>query len=172
MVLEGLLVNVSYVDLVLLLLIIGPWVLVLRLGKEQKKVAELTQEIAALQQQQQDLQQHFRQGTESLKEALKEVFFDKTRVLTQRITELAKSTIEIRRRYEAMLVEVEGKVDPVKQSLNDNIAKMDASQDAMRRMIWGTSEEVKRLTSHLNAFSQELKKMKEYLRERIIDLEL
>ena len=172
MVLEQLLVNVSYADLALLLLIIGSWALLLRLRKERERGVQLAQEIAALQQQQKDLQEHFRQGSESLKEALKEVLFDKTRALAQRVTELARGITEVRRRSEAMIVEVEGKVEPVKDALSDSVAKIDASHETLRKMIWGTSEEVKKLTSTLNAFSQELKNMKEFLRERTIDLEL
>jgi methyl-accepting chemotaxis protein len=172
MVLEQLLVNVSYVDLALLLLIIASWVFLFRLRKEREKTALLTKEIEALQQQQKDLQEHFRQGSESLKEALKEVLFDKTRALAQRLTEVARGITEIRQRNEAILAEVEGKVEPVKEALSDSVAKFDASHEALRKVIWGTSEEVKKITSTLHAFSQELKQMKEFLRERSIDLEL
>jgi len=172
MVLDQLLVNVSYVDLALLLLIIGSWALLLRLRKERERTAQLAQEIAALAQQQKDLQEHFKQGSESLKEALKGILFDKTRALAQRVTELARGITEIRQRNEAILAEVEGKVEPVKDALSDSVAKFDASQEALRKMIRGTGEEVKRLTSILNAFSHELKQMKEFLRERSIDLEL
>jgi methyl-accepting chemotaxis protein len=172
MVLEQLLVNVSYVDLALLLFIIASWVFLFRLRKEREKTALLTKEIEALQQQQKDLQEHFRQGSESLKEALKEVLFDKTRALAQRLTEVARGITEIRQRNEAILAEVEGKVEPVKEALSDSVAKFDASHEALRKVIWGTSEEVKKITSTLHAFSQELKQMKEFLRERSIDLEL
>jgi translation elongation factor EF-1beta len=172
MVLEQLLANVSYVDLALLLLIIASWVPIFRLRKEREKTAQLTQEIAALQQQQKDLQEHFKQGSESLKEALKEVLFDKTRALAQRVTELARGITEIRQRNEAIIAEVEGKVEPVKEALSNSVAKFDASHEALRKMIWGTGEEVKKITSGLHAFSQELKQMKEFLRERSIDLEL
>ena len=172
MVLEQLLVNVSYVDLALLLFIIASWVFLFRLRKEREKTALLTKEIEALQQQQKDLQEHFRQGSESLKEALKEVLFDKTRALAQRLTEVARGITEIRQRNEAILAEVEGKVEPVKEALSDSVAKFDASHEALRKVIWGTSEEVKKITSTLQAFSQELKQMKEFLRERSIDLEL
>ena len=172
MVLEQLLVNVSYVDLALLLLIIGSWVLLFQLRKERERTAQLAQEIAALQQQQKELQEQFKQGSESLKEALKQVLFDKTRALAQRVTELARGVTEIRQRSEAILREVEGKVDPVKEALGDSVAKFDASHEALRKMIWGTSEEVKKLTSTLNALSHELRNMKEFLRERSIDLEL
>jgi methyl-accepting chemotaxis protein len=172
MVVDQLLANVSYVDLALLLLIIGSWALLLRLRKERKQTAQLAEEIAALAQQQKDLQEHFRQGSESLKEALKGVLFDKTRALAQRVTELAKGITEIRQRNEAMIAEVEGKVEPVKEALNDSVAKFNASHEALRKMIWGTAEDVKKITSTLHAFSQELKQMKEFLRERSIDLEL
>jgi len=172
MVLEQLLVNVSYVDLALLLLIIGCWVLVFRLRKEREKTAHLTQEIAALQQAQKDLQEHFKQGSESLKEALKQVLFDKTRALAQRVTELARGITEMRERNQALLAEVEGKVEPVKEALGASVAKFHASHEALRKMIWGTGEEMKKITSTLQAFSQELKQMKEFLRERSIDLEL
>lgn len=172
MVLEQLLVNVSYVDLALLLLIIASWVLLFRLRKEREKTAHLTTEIEALHQRQKDLQEQFKQGSESLKEALKEVLSDKTRALAQRVAELARGITEIRQRNEAILVEVEGKVEPVKEALTDSVAKFDASHEALRKMVWGTGEEVKRTTSTLQAFSQELKQMKEFLRERSIDLEL
>lgn len=172
MVLAQLLPNVSYVDLALFLLIVGCWVLLLRLRKERERTAQLAQEIAALQQQQKELQEHFKQGSESLKEALKGVLFDKTRALAQRVTELARGITEIRQRSEAIVHEVEGKVDPVKEALGDSVAKFETSHEALRKMIWGTSEEVKRLTATLKAFSHELKNMKEFLRERSIDLEL
>jgi uncharacterized membrane-anchored protein YhcB (DUF1043 family) len=172
MVLEQLGSNVSYVDLALLVLIIGAWVLIFRLRQEREKTAQLTQEIAALQQQQKELQGHFQQGSESLKVALKEVLFDKTRALAQRVTELARGVTRIRQRNEAIIAEVEGKVEPIKEALSDSVAKFDASHEALRKMIWGTGEEVKKITSTLHAFSQELKQMKEFLRERSIDLEL
>jgi len=172
MVLEQLLVNVSYVDLALLLLVIASWVFLFRLRKEREKTAQLTKDIEALQQQQKDLQEHFKQGSESLKEALKEVLFDKTRALAQRLTEVARGITEIRQRNEAILAEVEGKVEPVKEALSSSVAKFDASHDALRKMIWSTGEEVKKIASTLQAFSHELKQMKEFLRERSIDLEL
>jgi peptidoglycan hydrolase CwlO-like protein len=172
MVLERLLVNFSYADLALLLLIIASWVFLFRLHRERAKTAQLIREIEALRQEQKDLQEQFKHGGESLKEALKEILSDKTRVLVQRVTELARGMSEIRQRNEAILVEVEGKVDPVKEALTDSVAKFDASHEALRKMIWGTGEEVKRTTSTLQAFSQDLKQMKEFLRERSIDLEL
>jgi phytoene/squalene synthetase len=172
MVLERLLANVSYVDLALLLLIAGSWALLFRLHKEREKTAQLTQEIATLHQQQKDLQEHCERGSESMKEALKEVLFDKTKALAQRVTEVARGISEVRRRNEAIIAEVEGKVEPVKEALGDSVAKFDASHEALRKMIWGTNEDVKKLTSALLAFSQELKQMKEFLRERSIDLEL
>jgi len=172
MILEHLLVNVSYVDLALLLLIIASWVFLFRLRREREKTAQLTKEIEALRQQHKDLQEHFKQGSESLKEALKEVLFDKTRALAQRVTEVARGITEIRQRNEAILAEVEGKVEPVKDALSDSVAKFDSSHEALRKMIWSNGEEVKKITSTLQAFSQELKQMKEFLRERSIDLEL
>jgi uncharacterized protein YoxC len=170
--LEGLLGKASYIDAVLLALIIVALIVVLLRRKETKRVGEMTREIAALQKQLNDLQEQFKQGSESLKEALKEVLFDKTRGLAQRVTELSKNMTEIRHRNEAMITEVEGKVDPLKASFNESVGKLDASHDAMRKMIWDTSAEVKRLTSRLNAFAQEVKKMKDFVRERSIDLEL
>jgi DNA repair exonuclease SbcCD ATPase subunit len=172
MVLEQLRFNVSYVDLALLVLIIAAWVLLFRLLKERGKTARLTREIAALQQQQKELQEQFKHGSESLKEALKQVLFDKTRALAQRVTELARGVTRLHQRNEALIAEVEGKVEPVKEALSDSVAKFDASHETLRKMIWGTGEEVKKITSTLHAFSQELKQMKEFLRERSIDLEL
>jgi peptidoglycan hydrolase CwlO-like protein len=170
--LDGLLAHASYVDAVLFLLVVAAWILVLRLRKETRKIREMTREISALQKQLNDLQEQFRQGSESFKEAVKEVLFDKTRGLAQRVTELSKSMSDIRQRNEAMITEVEGKVDPLKASFHESVGKLDASHDAMRKMIWDTSAELKRLASRLNLFSQEVKKMKDFVRERSIDLEL
>jgi septal ring factor EnvC (AmiA/AmiB activator) len=170
--LDRLLASFSYADAVLFLLVIASWVMVLRLWKETKRLGRWMQQIAALQKEQNDHHEQFKQGNESLKEALKEVLFDKTRGLAQRVTELSKNMIELRQKNEAMMVEVEDKVDPLKASLNESMGKLDASHDAMRKMIRDTSEEVKRLTARLGAFSQEVKKMKDFIRERSIDLEL
>jgi DNA repair exonuclease SbcCD ATPase subunit len=172
MVFERLLVGASYADGALFLLIVASWVLVLKFRKKSKKIAEMTREFAALQKQLNDLEEQFKHGSESLKEALKEVLFDKTRGLAQRVTELSRNVGEVRQKNEAMIAEVEGKVDPLKASLNESVSKLDASHDAMRKMIWDTSAELKRLTSRLNAVSQEVKKMKDFVRERGIDLEL
>jgi methyl-accepting chemotaxis protein len=170
--LDGLLADASYVHVVLFLLVIAAWIMLLRLRKETRRIGEMTREISTLQKQMNDLQEQFKQGSESFKEALKEVLFDKTRGLAQRVTELSKNMSEIRQRNDAMITEIEGKVDPLKAALHESVGKLDASHDAMRKMIWDTSAELKRLTSRLSVFSQEVKKMKDFVRERSIDLEL
>jgi DNA repair exonuclease SbcCD ATPase subunit len=169
---ERLLAGANYMDAALFVLIVASWVLLLKFRRESKRIAEMSRELAALQKQLNELHEQFKHGSESLREALKEVLFDKTRGLAQRVTELSRNVGEVRQKNAAMIAEVEGKVDPLKASLNESVSKLDASHDAMRKMIWDTSAELKRLTSRLNAFSQEVKKVKDFVRERSIDLEL
>lgn len=159
----------NLVDAVLLLLIIGSWILMIRVRRSASRQNQETEKkVAALKKYQSELYEDLEGEYESLKETV----FERTKSLTQRLNELSKKLDLLRQRQEAAVAELEGKVEPIRASLDENFSKVNRSQDSLRRVIRENEKEMKRMAADLNGFVNQIKKMKDCIRERTIDLEL
>jgi len=161
--------NVSYIDAILFLTIIGAWFVIVKIQRQkERKIEEAEKKTAALKRYQAELYEHL----ESKFETLKKVLFDKTKDLNKRIDELSRSIDVGRERNVAMMKEINSKIEPLKASFRENFVKVHKSHDRLRKKLQETEQEMEKIADDMNTFFQELQKMKDYVRERTIDLEL
>jgi peptidoglycan hydrolase CwlO-like protein len=146
MITTELLVNASYIDVALLVLIIFFLIRgIVRQGKIKKEIQEETQEkIEALKKYQEDVFEMLSKKHESLEE-----------VLVDRI-----------------MLEIDKKTKPLKASIDEAMDQVKATRDTLRKTMLENEKEMKRMGKEINDFSKEIQKMKDDIRERTIDLEL
>lgn len=75
-------------------------------------------------------------------------------------------------RNQAIRRELELKIGPLRASIDDTAAKFSSSHDAIRKIVQQGKNEIDIMTKDIDIFAQEIQKMKDFIRERIIDLEL
>jgi hypothetical protein len=157
------------VDVVLLFLVIGSWVILLRLQRETKeKLEEAEQRITGLKRNQAEVNENLEKRLQSLKA----VVLEKTNNLVLKTNELVKNLNQLREQSEGIMAEMEGKMGPLKSSLENSLAKINVSQDNMQKIIRENEKEVQGMANSIKTFAIEIKKMKDFIRERTIDLEL
>lgn len=155
MIVTELFVNASYIDLVLLLLIIFSLIMgIMAQRKTKKNTEEIEKKITALQKYQEGMFERLDSGYT----LLKKFFVDKANKLNARLNE----TLE---KNKAVMVEIDNKTKPLKVSLND-------TRDTLRKIVLENEKEMKRIAKELEDFSKEIQRMKDDIQERTIDLEL
>ncbi len=137
MMVTDLLLNGSYIDIALLLLIILS-VLAAIIGQRKAK--------------------------QKMEERI-EVLFDNTNKLKVNDRELSKKINAFFESNEAALSEIDNKMESLKASLSD-------TQDDLNNTVTANQKETQRVEKKLSDFSKEIQKMKEYIREWAIDMEL
>ena len=136
--------------------------------KVKKKMAEIEQKIASLAQFQSDISATFQEEVG----ILKEMVLEKTNPLISKVNELLKKADAMNERNKAIRRELEQEVGPLRASIDDTTAKFRSSNDAMTKIVQQGKSEIEVMTRDIDAFSEEIKKMKDFIRERMIDLEL
>jgi len=157
------------IDIALFIVVFG--ILIFEIAarsKTRKKMAEIEQEIAILDRFQSDISANFEEEVTLLKEML----IEKTTPLTHKLNELSKKARMMHERNEAIRRELERKVGPLRASIEENAAKFSSSHDAIRKIVQQGKNEIDMITRDINNFAHEIQSMKDFIRERIIDLEL
>ena len=157
------------IDLAILLFVFG--ILLFEITsrqKNKKKIAEFEQKIVTLEQFQSDVSASLDQKIYILKEML----LEKTNPLTNRLKELSLKANSMQERSESIRREFEQKVEPIRASVDNSTAKFSSSHDAMRKIVQEGQNEIDRMAKDIDAFAEEIQRMKDFIRERTIDLEL
>ena len=136
--------------------------------KAQQKADELEKRLILLEEQQAAM---FASLEEKVS-ALKEMLFEKTNPLTTKLNELSKKLNAILEKNETIRSEIDGKVNPLKASIVESTNKMKSSHDIMMKIVQKGGNEIERMAKDIDAFALEIKNMKDFIRERTIDLEL
>jgi len=159
----ALLENVSVVDIVLLVLIIVSMIALFKVQKGMKKaMEEIDKEITSIQQYQGEVSK----GLNSKFALLKKDIDDKIQGLTPKFNELIKRvSATLSESKKAAMAEIDNRTNPLKSSLNETRA-------TVTKMLTDNVKELKRMSMEIEAFSKELEKMKDDIRERTFDLEL
>ena len=158
-----------FIDLAILLFVFG--ILLFEITsrqKNKKKIAEFEQKIVTLEQFQSDVSASLDQKIYVLKEML----LEKTNPLTNRLKELSLKANSMQERSESIRREFEQKVEPIRASVDNSTAKFSSSHDAMRKIVQEGQNEIDRMAKDIDAFAEEIQRMKDFIRERTIDLEL
>ena len=136
--------------------------------RARKKIGELEKRIAAVE----EGQTAVFANVEKKADTLKEIVFEKTKPMTTKLNELSKKVSMMLERNEAFRRELEDQIEPVKSSIDATAAKFNTSQDAMRKVVQDGKNEIDRMNKEVEGFKQEIRKVKDFIRDGIIDLEL
>ncbi len=136
--------------------------------KAKKKMAEIEQKIASLAQFQSDISTTFHKEVG----ILKKMVLEKTNPLISKVNELLKKADAMNEKNKAIRRELEQEVGPLRASIDDTTAKFRSSNDTIRKIVQQSKNEIEVMTRDIDAFSEEIQKMKDFIRERMIDLEL
>ena len=157
-----LLVNASYIDVALLVLIVLSFISAgVAQGKMKKKMEETEEKIEPLKKYQEDAFEMLNKKHESLKE-----------VLVDRINKLTAKLNAILKNNEKVMLEIDSKTKPLKASIDDTVDQVKATRDTLRKTMLENEREMKKMGKEISDFSKEIQKMKDDIRERTIDLEL
>ncbi|MGA1865058.1 MAG: hypothetical protein ACMUHX_08350 [bacterium] len=115
------------------------------------------------------------EGFKNLEErldSLRETLFEKVDPLNINLGELSKKTDDLFEKYNSILQEIDKKVEPLQASFDDALAGINSAQEAMNKALKEGEEEIKNMTESIDAFREDIKRIKDFIRERTIDLEL
>jgi methyl-accepting chemotaxis protein len=158
-----------YIDIALGLVVL--LVLFYQMAAQQrarKKIGELEKRIATAEEGQAAVFAHL----EKKANALKEIVFEKTKPMANKLNELSKKANIMLEKNEAVRRELEDQIEPLKASIDATAGKFNSSQDAIRKVVQDGKNEIERMTQEVEGFKQEIKKVKDFIRDGIIDLEL
>ncbi|MBW2580802.1 MAG: hypothetical protein JRD00_07650 [Deltaproteobacteria bacterium] len=136
--------------------------------RTRKGMAELEKNIVTLQHNQAEVFTNL----EDKANAVTEMLFEKTKPLASKVNELSKRANTMLERSEALRQELEDRVGPLQAAIDDSNVKFSSSHDAMRKVVQEGKSEIERMVKELEGFSEEIKEMKNFIRESTIDLEL
>jgi uncharacterized phage infection (PIP) family protein YhgE len=134
----------------------------------RKKLGELEKRIAAAE----EVQEAVFANLEKKANALQEIVFEKTKPMTNKLNELSKKTNIMLEKNQAVRRELEDQIGPLRTSIDETAAKFNSSQDALRKVVQDGKNEIDRITKQVEGFKEEIKKVKDFIRDGIIDLEL
>jgi len=158
-----------YIDIALGLVVL--LVLFYQMAAQQrarKKIGELEKRIAAAE----EVQAEVFANLEKKANALKEIVFEKTKPMTNKLNELSKKTSIMLEKNEAVRRELEDQIGPLRSSIDETAAKFNSSQDAIRKVVQDGKNEIERMAKEVEGFKEEIKKVKDFIRDGIIDVEL
>jgi chromosome segregation ATPase len=158
-----------YIDIALGLVVL--LVLFYQMAAQQrarKKIGELEKRIAAAE----EVQAAVFANLEKKDNALKEIVFEKTKPMTNKLNEFSKKASIMLEKNEAVRRELEDQIGPLRSSIDETAAKFNSSQDAIRKVVQDGKNEIERMTKEVEGFKEEIKKVKDFIRDGIIDLEL
>lgn len=137
-------------------------------ARTRKRLTALEKNIVTLQHNQAEVFTNL----EDKANAVTEMLFEKTKPLASKVNELSKRANTMFERSEALRQELEDRVGPLQAAIDDSNAKFSSSHDAMRKVVQEGKSEIERMVKELEGFSEEIKEMKNFIRESTIDLEL
>ncbi|MGW8208507.1 MAG: hypothetical protein ACWGO2_05805 [Syntrophobacteria bacterium] len=158
-----------YIDIALGLVVL--LVLFYQMAAQQrarKKIGELEKRIAAAE----EVQAAVFANLEKKDNALKEIVFEKTKPMTNKLNEFSKKASIMLEKNEAVRRELEDQIGPLRSSIDETAAKFNSSQDAIRKVVQDGKNEIERMTKEVEGFKEEIKKVKDFIRDGIIDVEL
>ena len=161
----------SGVHLYILILVIVFCILLFEIfvwKRSKKKMAEMEQKIAAFEQLQSDISASYEEEVALLKEMLQQ----KINPLKNKLSEISKKATIMYERNEVIRREFERKVRPLKASIDETAAKFSSSHDALRKTVQEGKNEIEIMTKEIDLFAREIQKMKDFIRERMVDLEV
>ena len=136
--------------------------------RTRKKIGELEKRIAAAE----EVQEAVFANLEKKANALKEIVFEKTKPMTNKLNELSKKANIMLEKNETVRRELEDQISPLRTSIDDTAAKFNTSQDAIRKVVQDGKNEIDRITKEVEGFKEEIQRVKDFIRDGIIDLEL
>lgn len=136
--------------------------------RNRKKISELGKKIIAIH----EAQAQVFASLEDKANAIKEVLFERTNPLTNKFNELSKKANALYERNEALRQELEQKVGPLQASVDDTAARFSSSHDALMKAVQEGKSEIERMAKEVECFAEEIQKMKDFIRDGTIDLEL
>jgi len=136
--------------------------------RTRKKIGELEKRIAAAE----EVQEAVFANLEKKADALKEIVFEKTKPMTNKLNELSKKANIMLEKNEAVRRELEDQIRPLRSSIDETVAKFNSSQDAIRKVVQDGKNEIERMTKEVEGFKDEIRRVKDFIRDGIIDLEL
>jgi len=136
--------------------------------RTRKKNNELEKRIAAIEQAHEEVFANL----EKKANALQEIVFEKTKPMTNKLNELSKKANMMLEKNEAVRRELEDQIGPLRASIDETAAKFNSSQDAIRKVVQDGKNEIERMTKEVDGFKEEIQKVKDFVRDGIIDLEL
>ncbi|MGA1843727.1 MAG: hypothetical protein ACMUIS_04100 [bacterium] len=104
--------------------------------------------------------------------SLKEMVYARLHKLSNDLNELSKRNDLIMERYGVIGAELDKKIEPLQSLFDVTMSKVDSSNQEMKRAVENGENTIKRMAEGIRIFSDEIRKMKEFIRERTIDLEL
>jgi len=137
-------------------------------ARTRKRMAELEKNIVTLQNNQAEVFTNL----EDKANAVTEMLFEKTKPLASKVNELSQRTNTLIGRSEAFRQELEDKVGPLQAAIDNSNVKFDSSHDAVRKVVQDGKSEIERVAKEVEGFAEEIKEMKNFIRESTIDLEL
>ena len=158
-----------YIDIALGLVVL--LVLFYQMAAQQrarKKIGELEKRIAAAE----EVQAAVFANLEKKANALKEIVFEKTKPMTNKLNELSKKASIMLEKNEAVRRELEDQIGPLRSSIDETTTKFNSSQDAIRKVVQDGKNEIERMTKEVEGFKDEIRRVKDFIRDGIIDLEL
>ena len=156
-----------YIALGLLVLLMLFYQMAVQL-RMRKKIGELEKRIAVAE----EGQEAVFAKLEIKANALQEVVFEKTKPMTNKLNELSKKANVMLEKNETVRRELEDQIGPLRSSIDDTAAKFNSSQDAIRKVVQDGKNEIDRITQEVEAFKEEIRRVKDFIRDGIIDLEL
>lgn len=136
--------------------------------RAKKKIGQLERTIVTLQQDQSEVFANL----EDRANAIKEMLFEKTNPLTNKVNELSKKANTLLERYDGLRQDFEQQVGELKAAGDETTAKLTSSHDAVRKVVQEGKNEIERIGKEVEEFAVEIQKMKDFVRERSIDFEL
>ena len=134
----------------------------------RKKIGELEKRIAVAEEGQETVFANL----EKKANVLQEVILEKTKPMTNKLNELSKKANMMLEKNEAVRRELEDQIVPLRASIDDTAAKFNSSQDAIRKVVQDGKNEIDRMTKEVESFKEEIRRVKDFIRDGIIDLEL
>ena len=137
-------------------------------ARTRKRMAELEKNIVTLQNNQAEVFTNL----EDKANAVTEMLFEKTKPLAIKVNELSQRANTMIERSEAFRQELEDKVGPLQAAIDNSNVKFNSSHDAVRKVVQEGKNEIERMAKEVEGFAEEIKEMKNFIRESTIDLEL
>ena len=137
-------------------------------ARTRKRLTALEKNIVTLQNNQAEVFTNL----EDKANAVTEMLFEKTKPLASKVNELSQRANTMIERSEAFRQELEDKVGPLQAAIDNSNVKFNSSHDAIRKVVQEGKNEIERMAKEVKGFAEEIKEMKNFIRESTIDLEL